>query len=205
MFPASRGNSVLWALSLALLLVASVLGRPDIPIDETRYVSVAWEAWLGGDWLVMHMNGQPYHHKPPLLFWLIGLGWSVFGVSDWWPRAISALSSLACVLLIGRIGSALWPERREVPASAGWLLLTSLYWLLFSTSVMFDILLAACTLAALVGVLDVWRNGGWRGWLWCGIALGLGVLAKGPFVLLFVIPVIFAGPWWGGERARGGQ
>lgn len=203
MFPASRGNSVLWALSLALLLVASVLGRPDIPIDETRYVSVAWEAWLGGDWLVMHMNGQPYHHKPPLLFWLIGLGWSVFGVSDWWPRAIGAISSLACVLLIGRIGAALWPDRREVPASAGWLLLTSLYWLLFSTSVMFDILLAACTLAALAGVLDAWRNGGWRGWLGCGIALGLGVLAKGPFVLLFVIPVIFAGPWWGGERARG--
>lgn len=205
MYSALRNNAVLWAVSMALLLLASLWGRPDIPVDETRYVSVAWEAWLGGDWLVMHMNGHAYHHKPPLLFWLIGLGWSLFGVNDWWPRAITALSSFVCVLLIVQIAARLWPERRAVPTTAGWLLLTGLYWLLFSTSVMFDILLTAFTLIALLGVLDAWQNGGRRGWLLCGVALGLGVLTKGPFILLFVPPVALAGAWWGGERARGRQ
>ncbi|UCV09395.1 ArnT family glycosyltransferase [Dechloromonas denitrificans] len=203
MLSSKRANPALWGLSLAVVLLASLFGRPDIPIDETRYLSVAWEAWQGGDWLIMHMNGQPYHHKPPLLFWLIGLGWSVFGVNDWWPRSISALASLACVLLTAQIAARLWPDRHKVPAAAGWLLLTGIYWLLFSTSVMFDVLLTAFTLLALRGVLDVWRRGGWRGWLWCGVGLGLGVLTKGPFVLLFVLPVAVAGPWWGGERASG--
>mgnify|MGYP003351169847 CR=1 FL=1 len=78
-----------WGLLLLFVLAASLLGRPDIPIDETRYVSVAWEAWRGGDWLIMHMNGQAYHHKPPLLFWIIQAGWAIFGVNDWWPRMVA--------------------------------------------------------------------------------------------------------------------
>lgn len=198
-----RTDFALWGISLACVLLASLLGRPDIPIDETRYLGVAWEAWRGGDWLVMHMNHQPYHHKPPLLFWLIGLGWSAFGVNDWWPRTISALASLACVVLTARIAARLWPERPAVPATAGWLLLTGIFWLLFSTAVMFDVLLTAFTLLALFGVLDAHRHGGWRGWLCCGVALGLGVLAKGPFVLLFVLPTAALGPWWGGQEASG--
>src|SRR6185369_3048105 len=102
-----------------------------------------------------------------------------------------------------QIARHLWPERQQVPAAAGWLLLSGAYWLLFSTSVMFDVLLTVFTLLALLGLLDVRQHGGWRGWLWCGLAFGFGVLAKGPFVLLFVVPVAVLGPWWGGERTRG--
>lgn len=203
MSPPSRTNALLWALSLAFVLLASLFGRPDIPIDETRYVSVAWEAWQSGDWLIMHMNDQPYHHKPPLLFWLIGMGWSVFGVNDWWPRLISALSSFACVLLTAQIAARLWPERRNISTSAAWLLLTGIFWLLFSTSVMFDALLTAFILLALRSVLDAARDGGWHGWLWCGVAFGLGILAKGPFILLYVVPVALSAPWWGGDQATG--
>lgn len=200
---AFRNPLAQWGLLLLLVLAASLLGRPDIPIDETRYVSVAWEAWRSGDWLIMHMNGQAYHHKPPLLFWLIGLGWSAFGVNDWWPRAISALSALACVALTARIAKRLWPGQPQAPAIAGWLSLSSIFWLLFSSSVMFDTLLTAFTLLALLGVLDAHERGGWRGWLLCGVALGLGVLTKGPFVLLYVLPVAVLGPWWGGAEATG--
>lgn len=198
-----RNTPALWGLSLALVLLASLVGRPDIPIDETRYLSVAWEAWQGGDWLVMHMNNQPYHHKPPLLFWLIGLGWSLLGVNDWWPRTISALASLACVLLTARIAVRLWPDREKLAETAGWLLLTSIFWLMFSTAVMFDVLLTAFTLFALLQLLIAAKGDGWRPWLWCGVALGLGVLTKGPFILLFVLPVALSGPWWGGGEARG--
>ena len=48
-----------WTLCLLAVLLASLFGRPDIPIDETRYVSVAWEMWSSGDWLVLHRNGIP--------------------------------------------------------------------------------------------------------------------------------------------------
>ena len=193
----------MWAGALLVLLLVSLIGRPDIPIDETRYIGVAWESWLHGDWLVLHANGQPYHHKPPLLFWLIGAGWSLFGVNDWWPRAISTLSSLACAVLVFRIAERLWPAQREVATRAGWLLLSGVLWLVFSTALMFDVLLTACTLLALLCVLDAASAGGKRPWLVCGLAIGFGVLCKGPFILLIVVPVCFAGPWWGGAGARG--
>ena len=57
--------------------MASIWLRPLWPVDETRYASVAWEMWLRGDFLVPYVNGEPYSHKPPLLFWLIQLGWGL--------------------------------------------------------------------------------------------------------------------------------
>ena len=39
------------------LAVFGVLARPLLPIDETRYLAVAWEMRLSGDWIVPHLNG----------------------------------------------------------------------------------------------------------------------------------------------------
>lgn len=205
MRPALGQSRLFWAGCLLLVLLASVAGRPDIPIDETRYVSVAWEMWSGGDWLVMHKNGLPYHHKPPLLFWLIGLGWGVFGVNDWWPRAISALFSFACLGLTAAIARRLWPHSEAVGERAGWLLLGGTFWLFFSTSVIFDILLAACVLLALLAALRAWQGEERGTWGLFGLALGLGILAKGPVALLHVLPALLAAPWWGGGRQRCGR
>ncbi|MBI2235329.1 MAG: glycosyltransferase family 39 protein, partial [Micavibrio aeruginosavorus] len=59
-------------LSFLGMFLAVVLLRPLLPIDETRYVTVAWEMFLRHDPLApLTVNGTPYHHKPPLLFWLI--------------------------------------------------------------------------------------------------------------------------------------
>ena len=69
--------------------------------------------WLRGDFLVPYINGEPYSHKPPLLFWLIHLGWALFGVNDWWPRLVAPLCALAAVPLMLRLGALLWPEDRE--------------------------------------------------------------------------------------------
>lgn len=193
-----------WLACLAAVLLASIFGRPDIPIDETRYVSVAWEMWSGGDWLVMHKNGEPYHHKPPLLFWLIGLGWHAFGVNDWWPRAISAIFSFACLGLTAAMARRLWPQEDGVGERAGWLLFGTAIWLFFSTSVIFDVMLTVCVLLALLGALRAWRNEKRATWGLCGLAIGLGILAKGPVVLLHVLPPLLLAPWWGG-RGRFGK
>ena len=65
--------------------------RPLLPVDETRYLSVAWEMWQRGDFLVPHLDGVPYSHKPPLLFWLVhGLWFEVaLGVTqqEGFPRS----------------------------------------------------------------------------------------------------------------------
>ena len=64
---------LLWTGLWVLVMAAAISTRPPLPVDETRYLAVAWEMWQGGNYLVPHLNFEPYSHKPPLLFWLINI------------------------------------------------------------------------------------------------------------------------------------
>ena len=186
----------------ALLVGVALALRPILPIDETRYVSVAWEMWLRGDLLVPHLNGQPYSDKPPLLFWLFHLGWWLFGVNEWWPRLVPPLFGLANLFLARSLARRLWPDRPEVARTVPAVLLGFFFWSLFTTFMMFDMLVACAVLLALHGLWSA-REGGWRGWLLAGSALGLGILAKGPVALVLPTGVALLAPWWASRRPGG--
>lgn len=184
------------ALILALLTMVALLTRPITPIDETRYVSVAWEMWLRDEYLVLFKNGEPYSHKPPLMFWLYNLGWAVFGVNEWWPRLISPLFSLGGLILTLSIARGLWPDDADTGWNALWILGSSLLWLVFSTIAMFDVMLAFFVLIGIRGLLMAANESMKRGVAWLAVSIGLGVLAKGPVVLLHLLPVALLAPWW---------
>ncbi len=195
-------------LLLAALAALAFVARPLTPIDETRYVGVAWEMWLRGDWLLLFKNGAPYSHKPPLLFWLYNLGWALTGVNEWWPRLVSPLFSLGCLLLTLSLARRLWPARAGVATAAAWILASSLLWMLFSTAAMFDVMLAFFVLLGLRGLLLAADGATPRGFAWLAIAVGFGVLAKGPVILLHLLPAALLAPWWrsglGSRRWFGG-
>jgi 4-amino-4-deoxy-L-arabinose transferase-like glycosyltransferase len=184
----------------AAFSIASIWLRPLWPVDETRYASVAWEMWLRGDFLVPYINGEPYSHKPPLLFWLIQLGWAVFGVNDWWPRLVAPLCALASMPLLLRLGRLLWPDATRQNDAARvlsvWVLSGTLLFAAFVTLTMFDVLLMLCAMAAMIGVLTLAKGERRAGLLWLGAGIGLGVLAKGPVILLHVLPAAVVAPWW---------
>jgi len=182
------------------LFLISVWSRPALPVDETRYLSVAWEMWLNGDYLVPHRNGEPYHHKPPLMFWLINLSWWVFGVSDWAARLVTGLAGLFGAWLALPLARQLWPTHREAGPLAVWMLFTGLMWLAWTTVLMFDLLMAVCAQMALLGVLLSWRSHARIGWGLAGLGIGLGILAKGPVVLVYVLPVALGAPLWMREQ-----
>jgi 4-amino-4-deoxy-L-arabinose transferase-like glycosyltransferase len=180
-----------------VLVVISLFSRSYIPIDETRYVTVAWNMWLRGDYLVPWLNGAAYSHKPPLLFWLMNAGWAVFGVNDWWPRLVPSLFALASVFLTIRLAHRLWPREAQVADLAPLILLGSALWMVFTTATMFDMMIACFTLLGVLGVVIAWQGELRKGWLVVGVAIGLGLLAKGPTILLQVLPVALFAPWWG--------
>ena len=148
---------------LWLLLTATVFFRMPIPIDETRYLSVAWEMWLRNDFLVPYLNGHAYSHKPPLLFWMFHLGWAVFGVNDWWPKLIGPICALINLLLIRQLAKKLWPNLPEIALLAPWVLISTLLWTLFAPAAMFDILLCCFVLLAMLGILEISRNHSFTG------------------------------------------
>lgn len=189
------GTAAFWILIVAAALYA----RPLLPIDETRYVTVAWEMHLADHWLVPLLNGEAYSHKPPLLFWLIRIGWLVFGVSETWARLVAPLCGLAALGLTGWLGRLLWSGEagRQAGNLAPLLLLCGVWWMLFATMTFFDLMMASCALLAWVGMaLGLHHGRRWTGILLTGVAIGLGVLTKGPVILVYALPPALFAPLW---------
>ncbi len=183
--------ALLLAIGIGLLMLVS---RPLLPVDETRYLSVAWEMWLRGDFIVPHKNFTVYVDKPPMLFWLMQAGWTVFGVNEWWPRLIPTSAALASLLLTARLAAALWPAAPRVARLAPWLLASMLLWQAFTGAVMFDTLLSLFALVAL-NALAAPPLGRAR-WAWFAVGIGGGLLTKGPVILLHTLPAALMAPWW---------
>jgi 4-amino-4-deoxy-L-arabinose transferase-like glycosyltransferase len=193
---AGDGYALLWTGMWLVMMAAALKFRPHLPVDETRYLAVAWEMWRDGNFLVPHLNGETYSHKPPLLFWLMHVGWSVFGVNDWWPRLVAPLFGLVNLFLTGLLARHLWPDRLSVATAAPLILIACLFWTLFTTLTMFDMLLAFCALLAMLGIIRAWQNDRPGSFVLLALAIGIGALTKGPATLLTTLPVALLAPLW---------
>jgi 4-amino-4-deoxy-L-arabinose transferase-like glycosyltransferase len=198
--PILRDYVLLWGI----LVLAGLYFRPLTPVDETRAASVAWEMWQRGDFLVPHLNGETYSHKPPLLQWGMHLAWLLTGVNDWTTRLVAPLFGLANLFLAGNLARRLWPDRPDSHTLAPLVLLSFPVWAVWTTLTLYDMLVAFFTL---LGLLGIWRSAQgevWAGRLLAGLAIGGGVLSKGPVILLLILPAGLLAPWWMERRpARG--
>lgn len=196
---------LLWTIFLSMLVVGSAIAsRPLLPVDETRYFSVAWEAHVRGNYLVSHLNTETYAHKPPLLFWLINLVWALVGMNESAARLVSPAAGILCVMLSSIIARRLAPESIAFHRCAPLMLAAMSLWIVFCPLTMFDMLLTCFTLLALTGILLAEAGAMRSGWLLTGVALGLGVLSKGPVVFIHVLPAALMAPWWS-QAVRSGK
>ena len=196
--PLLSARAVGWlalALAVAFAVVLPLL-RPVLPVDETRYLSVAWEMQRDGTFIVPHLNSEIYAHKPPLLFWLINLIWSLTGVSEVAARLVAPAFSVLSVALTWRLGNRLFPDRPGLGATAALILASTGIFALYGSLTMFDTMLTAATLLGVLALLRMDAGGGWSATLGLGAALAFGVLAKGPVILIHLIPLALARPLW---------
>lgn len=185
-----------WTGLCLVLMMSTIYSRPLIPIDETRYLSVAWEMWHSNDFLIPHINGAPYSHKPPLLFWLIHLSWLLFGVGEWSGRLVGPLFAFGSIALTVQLGKILWPANKAVRLAAPFILLGTFVWSLYGSLTMFDALLTFISLLALISIWEARRKTTIFPWFCLSVTIGLGILAKGPIILLYVLPPALLAPVW---------
>lgn len=183
-------------LAWSAVALLSIFLHGPVPLYSTRTLAVAWEMWDRGNWLVPLFNGAPYSHKTPLLPWLIHAGWFVGGVGDVWPRLLMVLLGAIAIAQAGLLARRLHPARPRLPAHTAWAMAGFWYFFLFSLQLMYEL---ALTVAVLGGLLALCRRRGeaWTPW-WPGFALavGFGLLAKGPVVLLHLGVPLLAARWW---------
>jgi 4-amino-4-deoxy-L-arabinose transferase-like glycosyltransferase len=179
---------------LAALLAISFQGSRGIwEPDEGFYVNAALGMIRSGDWAVPTLNGAPFLDKPPLHYWGMAAGILALGRNEWGARAMNALFFVATILILAALGSRLYGS--ATGRLAGLVYATSALPFFAANVLTPDTPLAACAAAAMYGYVrasDADSRGGsaplW--WLALGGAAGLGLLAKGPAMGVFLAPAV---------------
>jgi 4-amino-4-deoxy-L-arabinose transferase-like glycosyltransferase len=169
--------------ALFLLLLVLAVWRPLAVPDEGRYGEMGRWMLHSGDWLIPRLNGIPFFHKPPYLYWLEAVSMATLGVHVWAVRLVPALHAglmlLAMYLSVRRFATEVIARR------AVWMLGTSLSFLLAGQYVNHDMLVAAWIgvaiwCFALAFMHDQHDNKPHASLArWGFVACALGVLSKG--------------------------
>jgi hypothetical protein len=180
-----------WAAAVPLVLAAAVYtvtaaGRAVADADEGVYVHIPQQMLARGDWITPYVNGVRSLDKPPLLYWLIALSYTLFGQSEFAARIPSIAGVCGTVWLVQRIAGMLAGPRAGV--AAGLAFAFSVGTFLFTLEVMHDILLVFFLTLAMSCFVVFERRGGARPWPVAGFfaAAAGAFLAKG--LLGIVLP-----------------
>jgi dolichol-phosphate mannosyltransferase len=177
-------------LGVALLLFGARLSCPLLEPEETRYAEIPRQMLAQGRVVEPVWHGEPYYHKPPLLYWLVMASYRVLGVSDAAARLVPTAAAVLLVLLTyawARAAADAWTA-----FVAALLLCLSARFVYLGRMVVIDGLLALWVTAALAAAhlaVQRWR---WRWWLLAAACCGLGLLTKGPVALALVLPPVTA-------------
>lgn len=164
--------------------------------DEPRYASIGREMAESGDWITPRLWAEPWFEKPPLLYWLTGLGFLLGLPVDSAPRAGIAVLSGGFLILFWRC------LRRRSGTRAAWLstliLGSSAGWIAFSQVCATDLPLAATFAAGMLLTFEGLEENRRGPLLGGGVAFGLSVLAKGMVGLVLALPLL----WFAWRRWR---
>lgn len=195
-------RTAIFSLSLTLLVLGTSLATRALwPDLEGPPLAAAWEMWVGQQFLLPTVNGA-LTPQPPLFLWVIQGGWAVAGVNEWWPRVLPALFMLLTLALTYRLARAFWPGAGVAARVAPVVLLGAAGWLVSITVVGVHLLLV---LAVVVGHFALFIAGRYRDgrvWLLLGVALGVGGLAAGATVLVYLLPPALLAPLWLARKPR---
>ncbi len=143
---------------------------------------------MTGDWVTARLDGIAYLEKPPLIYWLMGGAYKVFGVHDWAARIPVALFCVGLCLLTAAFG--MWAFGRMAGFYAGLVMSTCVGLWLFTRILIPDVILTfTITLAmwALLRVLEE-EEPHPRAWaLALAASLGTGLLLKSLIGVVFPV------------------
>ena len=189
---------ILYIAFLGLILFFWGLGDSGL-IDETpaKFAAAGRSMSASGNWLTPISNGIPRFDKPPLIYWLMGLMYSIPNQSSWdslgslSARFPSAISSLILMIALGDTLMR-WPQKKTI-APRRTAVVTALAFAL-SPFVMIWSRIAVSD-ALLCGTLGIAMLFQWRcyvrpsrnSWINSWIFLAFAVLAKGPVAIVLMM------------------
>lgn len=184
-------NSLFGMLLLRLLLNAIL---PLMDKTEARYAEIARLMYETNNWVTPQIDyGVPFWAKPPLNTWLSALSMKVFGVNEF---AVRFPAFVLCLVIVFILGKAVKDKGLGLFLSA-FVMFTLPQFLVHAGVVSTDTsLLLAITLI----MISFWKQitaekkNSWGYLLFVGV--GIGLLAKGPIIIILTAPPIFVWVLW---------
>jgi 4-amino-4-deoxy-L-arabinose transferase-like glycosyltransferase len=193
-------NSRFQPLAIVLLVWAVVylpaLGSLAIKGEEGRRILPAIEMLKTGDYVVPQVGSNPYFRKPPLVNWLVAMSFKIFGVrNEWTARLPSAFAVLAVAIAFATVARASLGPKGSMIAALIWL--TNIGMIEKGRLIEIEGLYVSLCGLAIICWLSFWtqNKSAWLIWVPASIFLGLGMLAKGPTLLLFFYAIVLAVLW----------
>jgi 4-amino-4-deoxy-L-arabinose transferase-like glycosyltransferase len=213
----TKHSNRLWLLSICGLVAIAIvaflwqLGTIGL-VDETEplFAEAARQMTVTGNWITPYFNGETRFDKPPLIYWLMTIGFHVIGTNEWAVRLPSAIAAI--VLMVGNFvtlqhfGYAISPTAKNTTNSKNrvqlWLAATistallalNILSIVWGRTGVSDMLLSGCMGTALfcffwgyVAAENPRQSHSWlpNGWyLAFYILIALAVLTKGPIGLV---------------------
>lgn len=172
------------------------LGSSDLRSEEGHRVMPAFEMMQSGDYLVPRVAGQLYLRKPPLINWIVAASFRLCGGwNEWSARLPSALALLALALFMVVGGREFLGARGAFAGAIA--CLTSLGLIEKGRMIEIEAIYVSLFGFAFLSWLFCWqaRKSPWITWTMPWIFLGLGLLAKGPALLIFFYAPVVGVLW----------
>ena len=189
--PPKRRYELVLVTIAALIFLVCIISPPALMDDvDAVHAQMSRNMVQSGDWVIPHLDGVPYMEKAPLLYWLIAICYTIFGVHDWVARIPVALAAVLLCWTTARYGA--WAFGRRAGFYAGLALATCCGLFLFTRILIPDVMLTltvtVCFMAfqrALNEDSEEPHQGRWAALL--AVSLALGVLLKG--LIALVVPI----------------
>ncbi|MDP2923682.1 MAG: glycosyltransferase family 39 protein [Candidatus Omnitrophota bacterium] len=186
-----RNILILFILSCFFFMLGNnILGLTND--NEVFYAQSAKEMIQQKTWITPYIFGQPQFEKPVFIYWLLRIGFLIFGVSNFGARFFPALFAAIGVITVYFLGILGFRDEKKAFLS-GLILMSCGMYVGLAKTVFTDMIFSTLMLLALTFFFwgYVKQSKKLAGILLFSLFSGLAVLTKGP--LGIIIPVLAAG------------
>jgi 4-amino-4-deoxy-L-arabinose transferase-like glycosyltransferase len=190
-----------WFFSLLTLAAVAYTAGLFIDLlepDACQYANIGMEMLQKKSFLQVLYRGENYLDKPPLVFWLSSLSYSIFGISNFAYRLPSFLFTILGVYSSYCLASSLY--NKKVGRITVIILTTCQAYFLFNHDVRADTLLTGSVIFGIWQLYEFLNNNRIKHLILGFVGIGLAMLSKGPIgivlpVLAFAPDFIYRGKW----------
>ena len=187
-----KNNSYVLYIAVIVLVIFRLLLTITIPLldkTEARYAEIARIMWETNQWIVPEIDyGVPFWAKPPLSTWGSAASYIIFGVNEFAARFPSFLLSIILIIITGKM------VKKEGHSFylPGFILLTMPEFLIHTGVVSTDTTLEFCIVMMMISFWKTMKSDTKTYWNYVFfVFFGLGLLAKGPLIMVLTFPPIF--------------